>query len=167
MHSACHSQHWKMQLPQTQKQMLHPRLQQPSCRPQSVRSSWWQATVSSGGMPAACSQWEVVFEAWGYRPQAVLLGAWMWEAGPCKQEVYCGGRRCQVSGCSLLLRVGGYCQYHTVDSEGDNTDEIDQLILDLVLDSTSCSIDWEGLGMDDLDLTSQEDDSMMISQLVL
>ncbi|KAG9413697.1 hypothetical protein AC1031_012924 [Aphanomyces cochlioides] len=78
-----------------------------------------------------------------------------------------GGRRCQVSGSKLLSRVGGYCQHHTVDPEAEKTETIDQLILDLVIDSTSCSFDWECLGIDDLDLTPQEDESMLMSQLVL
>ncbi|KAH9109927.1 hypothetical protein LEN26_010561 [Aphanomyces euteiches] len=120
-------------------------------------------------MPSACSRWKVVFEAWGYCPQAVLLGDWMWEAGPCEQEVYCngGGRRCLVSGCSLLSRVGGYCQHHTIDCEAENTDAIDQWILDLVLDSTSCSIDWESFGLDGLDLKSHGGDAMIISPFIL
>ncbi|KAH9141090.1 hypothetical protein AeRB84_014720 [Aphanomyces euteiches] len=78
-----------------------------------------------------------------------------------------GGRRCQVSGCTLLSRVGGYCQYHTVDPAMENTETIDQLILDLVIDSTSCTLDWEGLGMDLLALTSLGNDSTMVSPLVL
>ncbi|CAK4085387.1 unnamed protein product [Aphanomyces euteiches] len=79
-----------------------------------------------------------------------------------------GGRRCQVQGCTFFARSGGHCHHHLVYSAtpGDSTtDFIDQLILDLVVDSTTCSFPFDDLK--DLSIGSTTEDDLLLSQFVL
>ncbi|KAG9413698.1 hypothetical protein AC1031_012925 [Aphanomyces cochlioides] len=167
MHPTCHSQRRKMQLPQTNQPMLHPRLQQPSRRPKPLCPSWWQATVSSRRVH-----------------QHARGGKWCLRHGGIAHKRYCseavfgkqahankkyiahgGDKRCQVLGCSFHARMVGYCHHHTVDTNADSMCGIDQLIPDLVLDSTSCSLAWDDFAVNGLNVMAQDDESSIITSL--